>query len=109
MPSNREYLYTRGFLNQPRHESIGLYLAEVRREDHTDGTAALEADLTIGDCFRAVTITCGLHDEPEPGQVENVLSKARQLRDIVTEFCSAVETAVAEYPHDEPRHERATD
>lgn len=90
--------YRRRFLNRPGFQAGAYALANchvITRRGKNNGRA-VEADLTIADCSRVVTLELCAYSEAD---ARNSLHKARLLRSIVNGFTDAVEEAVAEvYP-----------
>ena len=87
-------LYVREFLNLPEHGSaFVLASAETRSGKHTrTGKDYLDAELTLCDCHRQITLDLSLYG---PEEVANVRHKSALLRRTVNDLLDQVDAAIA--------------
>jgi hypothetical protein len=90
--------YRRRFLNR-RGYHVGAYViadcqVDVFRRRDPRAEHFVDADVTIADCSRIVTLDFDVSDETD---ARNALHKARLLRDVMVEFTAALEAAVDDW------------
>jgi hypothetical protein len=90
--------YRRRFLNRRGFHAGAYVLADCQVETFRRPNAApqhsIDADLTIADCGRVVTIDFCVSNE---AAARNALHKARLLREVVVDFTESLEAAVEEW------------
>jgi hypothetical protein len=88
-------MYRRRFLNRPGHHAGAYAIAEVNvYAGRKKYKGYVNASLTIADCSRVVELDFYAGDE---ASAANALHKARLLREIVTDFARAYESAIEEW------------
>jgi hypothetical protein len=87
--------YRRTFLNRRGQHGGAYVLADISSERAPAGDRAwLDAELTIADCGRVVTLD---FDITRRRDAANALYKARLLRDVLVAFADALEAAGKEW------------
>lgn len=106
--------YRRTFLNKPRYESIGLVLADVVRRSQADSSRpylTCDADLTIGDCSRQITLNFWANSTDSLADIANIEYKSQLLRTVINDFLDVVDEQVADvrqFKKDHPRKKKAS-
>ena len=92
------HFYRRRFLNQRGHHAGAYLLAscglDVFRRSGSEPSYSVDAELTVADCGRIVTLDFSAHSE---ASARNALHKSRQLRDALVDFTAALEATVEEW------------
>ena len=91
--------YVRKFLNRPKFHSTAMVLGgvQVRLESFRKSKpaqVAMEADLTLSDCDRQITLDFHLWVDADLAAVANARHKSRVLRESVNGFLNAVDVAL---------------
>lgn len=85
--------YRRRFLNRPRHHQGAHLIADVDLSSYKNGKWYVDADLHLSDCYRAIDLD---FDAENRAEATNALRKIAILREVLAEFETALEAAVAE-------------
>ena len=88
----RRFLNRRGF-HAGAHVIADCQVQVYRRADR-DAEYLIDAEITVADCSRVATLDFDVDDE---ASARNALYKARLLREVVSEFTSALEAAVNDW------------
>lgn len=94
--------YIRRWLNKERHHAGAHVIAEVRvrtwkgHDKEKKKYVSVDADLTIADCNRTVTLDFGAYGDSFDRDKKNVRYKVNTLRHSINQFLDAVEQAYDE-------------
>lgn len=94
--------YRRLFLNKPKHHAGAHIIASVKptvtRDKKTKKVTwkEIDAELTIGDCRRVVTLEFSAYGKDYNRDLKNALYKAHTMLHVVTDFVAALEEAIEE-------------
>lgn len=97
--------YRRTFLNRRGCHAGAYVLADVfMKRSHDRQRVWLNAELTVADCGRAVTLDFDIRSKRD---ITNALHKARLLRDIIAAFAAALEHGAEEWACEDAKHTTA--
>lgn len=87
MVDKRSLFYRRKWLNRPGFQAGAHVIAEVERNDYSDGTTNYYHQLRIADCDRVVSFSL---DDHSPEERSNTLFKLDTLVSTLIDFRHAV-------------------
>lgn len=93
MSCRRRIFYRRSFLNAPGHHAGAHVIAFVRLTQDPGGPG-VDAEVTIADCNRTVTLDFWLGSSSTAAERRNAVRKARLLADTLAEFADGLELAL---------------